>query len=125
MKKILLVIIAVLGVFVVVGCGKKEDLSKYVGEYEGVYSKFNAADEDARDEEPFRLVLKSDKTGTSYRNDAEYRVTWNVKDGEFTMQEKFLGMAIDYNGGFDQDEFILYNGEKDNDLTYKYVYKKK
>ena len=125
MKKILLIIVAVLSVFVVCGCGKKEDLSEYVGEYEGVYSKFVGDPDDVIEEDPFRLVLKDDKTGTSYRDDAEYRVTWSVKDGEFTMQEKFAGMTIDYNGGFDGEEFVLYNGDKENPFTYKYVYKKK
>ncbi len=122
MKKILVVFIAVVCLFLT-GCGK--GLDKYAGTYEGVYSKFVGDPDTAKSEDEFKLVLESNGKGIHYRDDSEFKVTWSVKGDKITLQEKFLGIAIDYTGTFNGDELVLYNGDETSPLTYKYVYKKK
>lgn len=105
------------------GCGKS--LSKYAGTYEGVYSKFVGDPDTAKSEEEFKLVLESNGKGVHHRDDNEFNVTWSVKGNKITLQEKFLGLTIDYTGTFNGNELVLYNGDETNPLTYQYVYKKK
>ena len=40
------------------------------------------------------------------------------------MTETFAGMSIDYNGTLDDGKLEIYNGDKDDDFTYMYVYEK-
>lgn len=111
------------------GCGnskddkKKEDLSAYAGTYKGVYTKF-VGDTTKIENEVFSLDLKADGTGTSNRDGASYKLTWKVNGKEFTMTETFAGMSIDYNGTLENGKLDIFNGDKNNDFTYEYVYEK-
>ena len=123
--KYLAVLVIMISLFLV-GCGsKKVDLSKYAGTYEGEYTRFVGDPEDVRTAEDFKLVLKSDGTGTHYRNDLEIRVTWTIKDGEVSMTETFMGISIDYTGTLEDNKLVLYNGDPEDDFTAQYVYEKK
>lgn len=123
--KLLLVLVAVVGVFGLTGCGKKkDDLSKYAGTYEGEYSKFVGDAEDAKSTEAFSLELKADGKGVHNRDGASYDVTWSIDGENFKMTEKFLG-TIEYNGTLKDGKLVLYNGEATNPFTYQYVYNKK
>lgn len=122
MKKVLILSLVVVSLFIVTGCGK--DLSKYAGTYVGEYGKFVGDSEDSREYDEFSLELKSNGTGISKRNGLTLNITWDVKNGKFTMQEKMGALAIDYTGKFEEGKLITYNGDENNDLTYKYVYNK-
>ena len=122
MKKFLILFLVVVSLFVVTGCGK--DLSKYAGTYVGEYSKFVGDSEDSKDYEEFSLELKANGTGISKRNGLTLNITWDIKNGKFTMQEKMGALVIDYTGKFEENKLITYNGDENNDLTYKYVYNK-
>ena len=122
--KILAVFVIMICLFLV-GCGKKEYLSKYAGTYEGQYTKFIGDADDAIDEEEFKLVLESNGTGTHYRNSLEISVTWSVKDNKINMTEKYMGMTIDYTGTLDGNKLVLYNGDETDPFTAQYVYEKK
>ena len=125
--KFLAVFVIMICLFLV-GCGKKEDLSKYAGTYEGQYVKFvgDLTQEDTEKEtEPFELVLKDDGTGTHSRDGLEIKVTWNVKDNKINMKETFMGMTIDYTGTLDGSKLVLYNGDETDPFTAQYVYEKK
>lgn len=123
-------IILMMGI-VLTGCNndkedKKEekvDLSAAAGTYKGIYTKFVGDDTKVEDEE-FSLELKADGTGVSNRDGASYKLTWSLKGKEFKMTETFAGMSIDYNGTLDNGKLEIYNGDKDNDFTYMYVYEK-
>ena len=103
---------------------EKVDLSAAAGTYKGIYTKFVGDDTKVEDEE-FSLELKDDGTGVSNRDGASYKLTWSLKGKEFKMTETFAGMSIDYNGTLDNGKLEIYNGDKDNDFTYMYVYEKK
>ena len=119
--KILLVLVAVIGVFSLAGCGKKADLSKFAGTYVGEYSKFVGDTE--KETEAFSVELKSDGTGVSRRNGGEYKITWSINGENFKMTEKFLG-TIDYTGTLKDGKLHIYNGDPTSDTTYEYVYNK-
>ena len=134
MKKVFKVVsvfmmILMMGV-ILTGCNNKDDkkeekvdLSAAAGTYKGVYAKF-VGDATRIEDEVFSLELKSDGTGVSNRDGASYNLTWSLKGEEFKMTETFAGLTIDYNGTLKDGKLEIYNGDKDNDLTYMYVYEK-
>ena len=96
-----------------------------VGTYKGLYTKF-VGDPDTSKEtnKEFSLELKDDCTGTSNRDSLNIKVpAWDLKDGVFTLTEKFLG-TIDYTGKLEGNTLTLFNGEPSNPLTCMYVYEK-
>ena len=125
MKKTALIILAFAMIVILASCGGNSALKEAAGTYNGVHGKFVGDTEwvDAA-KEPFSLVLKDDGTGTSTRDGADYKVTWTLEGENFTMQETFLGMSIDYTGTLKDGELHVYNGEPTDDLTYEYVYGK-
>ena len=120
--KILLTLVAVLGIFSLTGCGKKTDLSAYAGNYKGEYTK-TVGDETKITDEEFSVELKKDGTGVSRRNGAEYNITWSIDGENFKMTEKFIG-TIEYNGTLKDGKLDIFNGDKENIFTYEYVYNK-
>ena len=126
---ILLLLVLVVGM---AGCGKKEDskkeekvdMSKYAGKYVGEYTKFVGEDEKNTDEEEFYVVLEEDGTGKSTRDGSTYNLTWSIKGSKFKMTEKFMGITIDYTGTLKDGKIDVFNGDPDNDFTVEYVYKK-
>ena len=118
MKKVLSLLVVLVLVVVLAGCGSKsEDLSSYAGTYEGKYTRFVGDSEDAKNEEEFTLVLEKDGKGTHYRDGLEISVTWKVKSGEVQMTEKFMGMTIDYTGTLEGNSLVLYNGDPEDIFT--------
>lgn len=116
--------------FILTGCSDKDDkkeekvdLSAAAGTYKGVYTKF-VGDATKNEEEVFSLELKDDGTGVSNREGTSYNLKWSLKGKEFKMTETFAGMSIDYNGTLDDGKLEIYNGDKDDDFTYMYVYEK-
>ena len=95
------------------------------GNYKGLYTKFVADSDDAKNtSEPFRLELKDDGTGMSFRNDLEIKVPdWSVEDGNVKLTEKFLG-TIDYTGTLEGNTLSLFNGDPEAPLTCQYVFEK-
>jgi len=134
MKKIFtivtMLIILMVGAVALTGCNDKKDeksnknLAEAAGTYKGQYTKFVGDPTTVTDEE-FSLELKADGTGTSNRDGASYNVTWTIDGTKFNMTEKFAGLTIDYNGTLENGLLDIYNGDKNNDFTYEYVYKKK
>ena len=122
--KVLLVLVAVLGVFSLTGCGKKkgEDLSKYAGTYEGEYGKFVGDTDDARQYEEFSLELNADGTGVHHRDSLDITVKWSIDGEKVTMSESSI---IEYTGTLKDGKLVLYNGEETDPFTYQYVYNKK
>lgn len=134
MKKIIYVmaifIILALGMTALTGCNNKEDQNKKddslaaaAGTYKGIYTKY-VGDSTRIENEEFSLELKADGTGTSNRDGASYKLTWQLKGTAFTMTEKFAGITIDYNGTLEDGKLDIFNGDKNNDFTYEYVYEK-
>ena len=129
MKKILLVLIALVAAFTLTGCGSKEekkeaeDLSKYAGTYKGEFTKL-VGDESKNEEEEFSLELNADGTGKHNRDGHTYKVTWTVEDGNFRMEETFVGDPIVYTGTIKDGKLDIFNGDKDDIFTYEYVYVK-
>ena len=77
------------------------------------------------EEEEFSLELKKNGTGKHNRNDMSFDVTWKLDGEDFTMQETFLGMTIDYTGTLKDGELDIFNGDPEDIWTYEYVYEKK
>ncbi len=92
------------------------------GTYTGVYAKF-VGDETKVTDEEFSLILLEDGTGEHFREGTSYKVTWEQNGEDIEMTETFMGITIEYNGTIKDGELILFNGDKDDDLTYQYVYK--
>ena len=126
--KMLTVLVAVLGVFVLAGCGKKDnkkaDLSKYAGTYVGEYGKYvGDSEENKNTTDVFSVELKEDGTGVSRRDGGEYNITWSIDGENFKMTETFIG-TIDYTGTLKDGKLDIFNGEPTNSFTYEYVYNK-
>ena len=124
MKKfrLLVALVAVFTVLTLTGCGK--DLSKYAGTYKGEYTKM-VGDTEKETADTFSLELKADGTGTSTRDGYDYDITWSVDGETFKMTEKFLCLTVDYTGTIKDDKIDVFNGDKNDDFTYEYVYTKK
>ena len=121
----LVVILLVLGLFILTGCGNNKALSDAAGTYTGKYTKFVGDPDTAKDEsEPFTLELKADGTGTHNRNDESFNLTWSLEGENFKMTETFLGATIDYTGTLKNGKLDIFNGDPSNDLTCEYVYEK-
>ena len=91
----------------------------------GAYTKFVGDDmSSANKEDKFSLELYEDGTGISHRDDLDLKAAWTLDGTDFTMQETFLGMTIDYTGTLDQDTLSIFNGNPEDDLTCQYVYTK-
>ena len=120
--KTLLAVFVLVSVFALSGCGKK-DLSSYVGSYKGEYTKMVIDTEKNTDEE-FSVELKSDGTGVSRRNGAEYNITWSIDGENFKMTERFGPLTIDYNGTLKDGKLDIFNGDKEQPATYEYIYNK-
>jgi len=119
-KAMALVFAAALLLSLLCACGAPKEESPAVGTWNGVYGKF-VGDENKVTDEEFTLVLKSDGTGTHYRDDLEIDVTWELDGENFKMTETYIG-TIDYTGTLKGDELSIFNGDPANDLTYQYVY---
>ena len=120
--KTLLAVLVLVSVFALSGCGKK-DLSSYAGSYKGEYTKMVIDTEKTTGEE-FSVELKSNGTGISRRNGAEYNISWSLNGDNFKMTEKFGPLTIDYNGTLKDGVLDIFNGDKEQPATYEYVYKK-
>lgn len=95
------------------------------GTYKGIYTKFVGDPDTAKNtDKEFSLELNEDGTGKSNRDDLNIKVpAWDLKDGVFTLTEKFLG-TIDYTGKLEGNTLTLFNGDPENALTCMYVYEK-
>ena len=123
-KKVLLVFVLALGVFVFTGCGK--DLSAYAGTYEKEYEKYVGDPETSKDTtEPFTLVLNADGTGKSNRDGESYDAEWSVDGEKFTLTEKFGPIKNEYTGTIKDGRIDLFNGDPQSDLTLEIVFNKK
>ena len=125
MKKTLLcTLFIMIGLIILTGCGKK-DLSNYAGTYELEYEKYVGDQEEDKNVEEWTIILNSDGTGTSNRNDTSYNVEWSIDGEEVKLTEKFAGIKIDYNGTLKNDKLDIFNGDKTNDITLEIVFNKK
>ena len=59
-----------------------------------------------------------------HRDDLDLDVTWTFEGDNVTMQETFLGAAIDYTGYAEGNTLHLFNGDPQDDLTCEYVYER-
>ena len=104
MKRIIAVILSLIVVMSLAACGGGsseggEDKPTAAGTYEGVESKWvGSAEATSGEESPFSLELNDDGTGVSHRDGLDIDVTWELNGEDFTMQETFMGMTIDYTG---------------------------
>ena len=122
---VLTIILMVSGLFLLTGCGNKEELTADAGTYKGVYTKFVGDDESAKvEDEEFNLELKADGTGKHNRDGESFDITWNLEGENFSMHETFLGMSIDYTGTLANGKLDIFNGDPNDDLTCEYVYEK-
>ena len=122
MKKTI-VILVMLSLFIVIGCGNK--LSKYIGTYEGMYTRYMIDREDVKNVEEFKLVLNKNGKGKHYRNEEVYDVKWSVKDNKITVIEKSLETELSYSGELKDNILTLYNGDESLPLTLQLVYERK
>ena len=128
-KIALVVILLVMGLVLLTGCGdkeekgsKKQDLSKFAGTYTGKYTKL--VGDETKNEEVFSVTLEKDGTGTSHREDTDYKMTWKLDGEKFSMTEKFMGITIDYTGTLKDGKLDIFNGDPEDIWTYEYVYEK-
>ena len=125
MKKAIAIILLIAAVFSLAACGSSGGKGKNsaAGKYEGVHCKLVGSEE--WEDEEFSLELKKDGTGTSTRDGSSYKMTWKLDGEDFTMQETFLGMSIDYTGTLKDGTLDIFNGDPEDIWTYEYVYEKK
>ena len=91
----------------------------------GSYTKFVGDDMSSADKDSaFSLELYDDGTGLSHRDDLDLKITWTLDGKDFTMQETFIGITLDYTGTLDGDTLSIFNGDPESDLTCEYVYTK-
>ncbi len=120
---VLLVTVALLTVLVVIACSEKDNPMKDAsGTYAGQYSMM--VGDNVKDQSPFSLILKADGTGIHSHGDAEFQVTWKLNGEQFTMEENFLGLSVDYTGTLKDGTLDIFNGDPENSWTYEYIYVK-
>ena len=71
------------------------------------------------------MVLNSDGTGRSYRDNADYAIEWSLDGENITITEKFMGMRQGYTGTLKDGKLDIFNGDETNALTNEMVYNKK
>lgn len=98
------------------------ETASVAGEYIGIKSGF--VGDDIGPGEEFSLILNEDGTGTNKRDGQEFICNWSVDGDKFTMKDEFMGVTIDYTGTIKDSVLEIYNGEPENEFTYKYVYEK-
>ena len=124
MKKAVAILLLFVLIFSLAACSSGGSKKPSVaGTYEGVHLKMVGVEE--WEEEEFSLELKKNGTGKHNRNDMSFDVTWKLDGEDFTMQETFLGMTIDYTGTLKDGELDIFNGDPEDIWTYEYVYEKK
>ena len=101
--------------------GAKAD-DPILGEWIGAYSKF--VGDSSMSDDQFSLTVKKNGKGVSHRDDFDFDMTWTLDGDDFTMQESFLGITMDYTGTLKDGVLHLYNGDPTDDLTYEYVFTK-
>ena len=123
MKKLFCYLLFIFLSFILVtGCGN----SKYAGTYELEYSKYvGDSDNDKNTNEIATIILNKDGTGKSNRNGYSYNIEWHIDENNITLIEKAYGLTIEYNGTLIDNKLDLFNGDKENLLTYETVYIKK
>ena len=121
-KLIALVLAAALLATLFAGC-KSNPLKPYAGTYLGQTEKL--VGDDTVEAIDYKLVLADDGTGTHSRDGLTLKITWTLDGENFTMQETFLGMGLDYTGTLKADgSLVIYNGDPTDDWTYIFTYAK-
>ena len=118
----LILVVALLSVLLA-ACGGNSPMKAAAGTYVGQYTKF-VGDTEKNTDESFTLTLTGDGKGTHERDGLTLSVTWTLDGENFTMQETFLGMSLDYTGTLKDGTLDIFNGDPTNDLTYEYVFQK-
>lgn len=120
----LILVIAMISVLLA-ACGGDSPMKAAAGTYVGQYTKLVGDDDSARDtDSAFKLTLTADGKGTHERDSLTLNVTWTLEGENVTLQETFLGMAIDYTGTLKDGELHLFNGDPTDIWTCEYVYQK-
>lgn len=122
-KSILCAFFVMMGLLVIVGCGKNSDLSKYAGTYKLEYSKYVGDPDTAKNTEEWTIVLNNDGTGKSNRDDASYDVEWSIDNENVKVVEKFIG-TIEYNGTLKDGKLDIFNGDKTSAITLEAIFNK-
>ena len=123
MKKIVLCsLFAILGVILFTGCG---NLGKYAGTYTLEYAKFVGDPDTAKDTTSIeKMILDDDGTGKSVRDGLNIDVEWHMNGENINLIEKYGGITLEYNGTIKDNKLDLFNGDKEDALTYEKVYNK-
>ncbi len=121
MKKVFLLCLLIIGLFIITGCGNK--LSEYAGIYKLEYSKFVGDPDTAKDtSEVAEITLNSDGTGKSVRDGLNIDIEWKLDGENITLTEIYMGIKLDYNGTLKDNKLDIFNGDKTNQLTVEKVY---
>ncbi len=122
MKKILLGLMVFAFAFFLAGCS---NLGKYAGTYVMEYGKFVGDPDTSKDTTAIeKMVLEDDGTGKSVRDGLNIDVEWHMDGENITLVEKYMGITLEYNGTLKDNKLDLFNGDKEEDLTYEKVYNK-
>lgn len=124
MKKIVMcAMFVVLSFTLLTACGNS--LKKYAGVYKLEYSKYVGDSDNEKDTTSYETItLSDDGTGKSNRDGLNISVEWSMEKENIFLTEKYAGIKIDYNGTIKDGKLIIYNGDKNNDLTYEKVFNK-
>ena len=122
MKKILLMSLILVSLFIITACGNK--LSEYAGTYKLDYYKYVGDSDTAKETDISTITLNSDGTGKSIRDGLNIDITWSISDNNITIIETYMGIKLEYNGTINNNKIDIFNGDKDNQFTVEKVYVK-
>ena len=118
MKKIFGFVLIV-SLFFIVGCGKNNN--EYAGVYKLEYGKFVGDPITAKDTTSTgEITLNEDGTGKSNYKGILSDVTWKIEDEGIIITE----FNTEYKGTLENGILDIFDGDKNENLTYEFVYKK-
>ena len=118
MKKIFCFVLIV-SLFFIVGCGKNNN--EYAGIYKLEYGKFVGDDDNSKDTSSIgEITLNEDGTGKSNYKGIVVDITWKMEDNNITIKK----YDVEYKGTIENGILDIFDGDKNEILTYEFVYKK-
>ncbi|HNZ62973.1 MAG TPA: hypothetical protein PKH23_01385 [Bacillota bacterium] len=105
MKKILLIIMAVLLIAGLAACGPSKEEKALLGKY--ILTDHMYRDASRGELQEAYIELKAGGKGSSNRDNLDLDIEWTLEGEKLTLKEKFLGIELDFEGSLKDGVLML------------------